>query len=122
MTVIEFEAETIKKSTDVRTSETRLYVSSLPADTPRLGSIVRDHWSIESMHWQLDSNLVQDRVRRKYPGAARNLDTMQRMVHSLFSIWKGRRKKRSDKSKGMAELMRHVSMSFTRLKRFLSQK
>lgn len=122
MTVIEFEAETIKKSTDVRTSETRLYVSSLPADTPRLGSIVRDHWSIESMHWQLDSNLVQDRVRRKYPGAARNLDTIQRMVHSLFSIWKGRRKKRSDKSKGMAELMRHVSMSFTRLKRFLSQK
>lgn len=122
MTVIEFEAETIKKSTDVRTSETRLYVSSLPADTPRLGSIVRDHWSIESMHWQLDSNLVQDRVRRKYPGAARNLDTIQRMVHSLFSIWKGRRKKRSDKSKGMAELMRHVSVSFTRLKRFLSQK
>ena len=122
MTVIAFEADTIEKSTGARTSETRLYVSSLPVDTPDLGSIVRAHWSIESMHWQLDWNLVQDRVRRKYPRAARNLDTIQRTVHSIFSIWRGRRKKKSDKRKGMAELMRHVSMSFTRLKRFLSQK
>lgn len=75
----------------------------------------------KSMHWLLDRNLVQDRVRRKYPGSARNLDTIQSMVYSLFSIWKGRRKKQSNKSKGMAELMRHVSMGFTRLKRFLSQ-
>ena len=34
----------------------------------------------------------------------------------------GLRKKRTDKNRGVAELMRHVSMSFTRLLRFLSQK
>lgn len=122
MTVIVFEADTIEKSTGARTSETRLYVSSLHVDTPDLGSIVRAHWSIESMHWQLDRNLAQDKVRRKYSGAARNLDTIQRTVHSIFSIWRGRRKKKSDKRKGMAELMRHVSMSFTRLRHFLNQK
>ncbi len=70
----------------------------------------------------MDVNLLQDRIKRKSTKAARNLDTIQRIVYSVFSIWKGFRKKRSDKRKGMAELMRYVSMSFTRLLRFLSQK
>ena len=122
MTVVEYESDTIKKSTGVHTSEKRLYVSSMPTDTPALGSFVRNHWSIESMHWGLDRNLQQDRIKRKSARAARNLDTIQRMVHSVFSIWKCLRKKRADKKKGMAELMRLVSASFTRLMRFLCQK
>lgn len=122
MTIIEYEADTVRKSTGAHTSEKRLYVSSLPTDTPVLGAYVRNHWSIESMHWGLDVNLLQDRIKRKSSRAARNLDTIHRIVQSVFSIWKGIRKKRSDKRKGMAELMRHVSMSFTRLLRFLSQK
>lgn len=122
MTIIEYEADTVRKSTGAHTSEKRLYVSSLPTDTPALGAYVRDHWSIESMHWGLDVNLLQDRIKRKSSKAARNLDTIQRIVLSVFSIWKGLRKKRSDKRKGVAELMRHVSMSFTKLMRFLCQK
>lgn len=122
MTVVEYESDTIKKSTGAHTSERRLYVSSLPTDTPALGSFVRNHWSVESMHWGLDRNLQQDRIKRKSARAARNLDTIQRMVHSVFSIWKCLRKKRADKKKGMAELMRLVSASFTRLMRFLCQK
>ncbi|WP_165157856.1 hypothetical protein [Parabacteroides sp. ZJ-118] len=51
MTIIEYEADTIKKSTGVHTSEKRLYVSSLPTNTPEFGPLVRQHWSIESMHW-----------------------------------------------------------------------
>lgn len=86
------------------------------------GSLVRNHWPIESMHWALDFNLLQDRIKRKSAKAARNLDSIQRIVHSVFSIWKRLRKKRSDKKKGMAVLMRYVSMSFTRLLRFLYQK
>ena len=50
ITIVEYEADTVRKSTGVRTSEKRLYVSSLPADTPALGHFVRSHWSIESMH------------------------------------------------------------------------
>lgn len=122
MTIIEYGADSVRKSTGARTSEKRLYVSSLPACTPALGAYVRIHWSVESMHWNLDVNLLQDRIKRKSPKAARNLDTIQRIVHSVFSIWKGLRKKRSDKKKGLAELMRYVSMSFTRLLRFLNQK
>lgn len=47
MTIIEYKSSTIKKSTGVCTSEKRLYASSLPADTPKLGAIVRNHWAIE---------------------------------------------------------------------------
>lgn len=122
MTVIEYDSDTVKKSSGTQTAEKRLYVSSLPTGTPALVSLVRKHWSIESMHWTLDCNLLQDRIKRKSAKAARNLDTIQRIVHSLFSIWKGLRKKRDDKKKGMAEHMREASMGFTRLLRFLRQK
>lgn len=121
MTIIEYKSETVKKSSGAQTSEKRLYVSSLPTSTPALGALVRNHWSIESMHWALDFNLRQDKVKRKSARAARNLDTIQRIVHSVFSIWRGLRKKRADKKKGMAELMRNVAMDFTRLLRFLCQ-
>ncbi|MGN1219307.1 MAG: ISAs1 family transposase [Candidatus Cryptobacteroides sp.] len=122
MTVVEYESDTVYKSTGKRSYEKRLYVTSLPADTSLLGSLVRRHWSIESMHWSLDFNLQQDRIKRRSSKSARNLDTIQRIVYSVFSIWKGRRKKRTDRKKGMAELMRHVSASFTKLIRFLLQK
>lgn len=103
MTIIEYESSTVKKSTGTQTSEKRLYVSSMPTDTPKLGTIVRNHWSIESMHWGLDYNLQQDNIKRKSTRAARNLDTIQRMVYSVFSIWKGLRKKQSDKNKVYSE-------------------
>jgi predicted transposase YbfD/YdcC len=122
LTVVEFISNCTKKSTNETTTETRLYVSNLPDDTPWIGMAVRKHWAIESMHWGLDFNLLQDSIKRKTTNAARNLDTLQRIVYSLFSIWKGRRKKRSDKAKGLAKLMRHVSRSFTNLLHFLSQK
>ena len=122
LTVVEFVSKCIKKSTGAETAETRLYVSNLPADTPWIGKAVRGHWAIESMHWGLDFNLSQDNIKRKSAKAARNLDTLQRIVLSLFSIWKGRRRKRSDKEKGLAALMRSILTSFTKLIRFLSQK
>jgi predicted transposase YbfD/YdcC len=122
LTVVEFISSCTKKSTGEGTTETRLYVSDLPDSTPWIGRAVRNHWAIESMHWGLDFNLLQDSIKRKNSKAARNLDSLQRIVYSLFSIWKGRRKKRSDKAKGLAELMRRVSRSITKLLRFLSQK
>ena len=65
MTVVEYESDTVFKSTGVRSTEKRLYVTSLAADTPLLGAVVRTHWSIESMHWGLDVNLQQDRIKRR---------------------------------------------------------
>lgn len=122
LTVVEFLSGTIRKTTGMHTTERRLYVTSHPVTHPSLGDMVRYHWSIESLHWNLDRNFRQDKIKRKTPRAARNIDTLQRVALSLFSIWRGCRKKLSDKKKGVAALIRGISMSFTRLMRFLFQK
>ena len=44
MTVVEYESDTVSKSTGAHSTEGRLYVTSLAADTPLLGAIVRTHW------------------------------------------------------------------------------
>ena len=122
LTVVVFESRTTIKSTGQTTSDKRFYVSSLPTCAPNLTPAIRTHWSIESMHWGLDAILRQDSTKRKSVTAARNLDTLHRIVHGLFSLWRAKRKKRSDKAKGIAEIIRNISMSFTRLIRFLTQK
>lgn len=122
LTVIEICTTTEKKSDGRRASERRLYVSSLDCGAERLSLITRRHWAIESMHWDLDRNLQQDRIKRKTERAARNLDTIQRMVLALIAAWKNRRKKLSDKRKGTAEITRELSMNFTKVLCFLAQK
>jgi len=46
---------------------------------------------------------------------------VQKIVFTIFSIWKGLCKKRSDNKNGMAELMTFVSMNFTRPISFYAQ-
>ncbi len=122
LTVIEVLTDTTNKSNGQQMSERRLYVSSLNRDAEQLNQITRLHWSVESMHWQLDRNLRQDSIKRKSARAARNLDTIQRVALNLLSIWKNRRKKAFDKRKGVAELVRGISSNFTGLLRFLRKK
>ena len=122
LTVIEILTSTEKKSDGRSTSEQRLYVSSLDSSAERLSQITKQHWAIESMHWDLDRNLRQDSIKRKTERAARNLDTIQRMVLALIAVWKNRRKKISDKRKGTAEIIRGLSVSFTDVLHFLAQK
>lgn len=93
LTVIEILTSTEKKSDGKTTSEQRLYISSLDSSAERLSQITKQHWAIESMHWDLDRNLRQDSIKRKVERAARNLDTIQRMVLTLIAVWKNRRKK-----------------------------
>ena len=122
LTVIEILTDTVKKSDGQHVSEQRLYITSLDSSAEQLSLITRQHWAIESMHWDLDRNLKQDGIKRKTERAARNLDTIQRMVLALFAIWKNKRRKVSDKNKGTAELARELSLSFTKVLHFLAQK
>ncbi len=122
LTVIEICTSTERKSDNRKSHERRFYISSFNGSARQLGWIVRRHWAIESMHWDLDRNLRQDFIKRKSPRAARNLDTIQRTVLSILAIWKGRRRKLSDKRKGTTELIRELSMSFTAMMRLLAQK
>lgn len=122
LTIVQVVSHTEDKKTGKITSENRLYATSLVSSAAELGRLARRHWSIESMHWELDRTFLQDRLKRKSRKSARNLDTIQRTVLSLFGIWKGRRKKRADKKLGTAELVRRISRSFTKMMKFLYQK
>ena len=121
LTVIEIRTDTERKSNGQKSSERRFYITSFNGSAKRLDTIARKHWAIETMHWDLDRNLRQDFIKRKSARAARNLDTIQRLVLSILSIWKGKRRKLSDKAKGTAELIGELSMNFTGIMRMLAQ-
>jgi predicted transposase YbfD/YdcC len=75
---------TIKK-TGATSTETRLYISSLPPDPVRLAAAVRAHWSVENnLHWVLDVAFREDQCRTRKDHSARNLAMIRRAVLNLL--------------------------------------
>lgn len=75
---------TIKKTGAVST-ETRLYISSLPPDPVRLAAAIRAHWSVENnLHWVLDVTFREDECRTRKDHSARNLAMIRRAVLNLL--------------------------------------
>lgn len=73
------------KKTGESSTETRLYISSLPPDPAPLLAASRSHWSIENnLHWQLDVTFREDQCRIRKDHAARNLATMRKAVLNLL--------------------------------------
>ena len=122
MTIIEYESSTVKKSTGVHTSEKRLYVSSMPTHTPKPRSH-RTQPLVDRKHAlgtgpQSSAGQYKTQVDESCPKPRHHTE------NRLLGVLNMERtsQKQSDKNKGMAELIRHISMSFTGLMRFLSQK
>ena len=92
------------------------------AGKERLSQITKNSIGLLKACASLDRNLRQDSIKRKAERAARNLDTIQRMVLALIAVWKNRRKKISDKQKGTAQIIRELAVSFTNVLHFLAQK
>jgi len=66
------------KKSGATSTETRLYISSLPPDPARLLAASRSHWSIENnLHWQLDVTFREDDCRTRKDHAAINLAMMR---------------------------------------------
>lgn len=120
--IIEVNVMSTDQKNRKETSDRRLYISNLDTDAATFGNIIRQHWSIESMHWQLDRNFKQDQIKRKRAAGARNLDTLQRIALSIIHIWKKLRRKKSDKAKGVTEILRMLRGNLTAIFRFLMQK
>lgn len=75
---------TIKKTARTST-ETRLYISSLPPDPAGLAAAVRAHWSIENnLHWSLDVAFREDECRTRKDHSARNLAMIRRAALNLL--------------------------------------
>jgi len=71
---------------DSAQSETRYYLSSLPADAKRLNAIVRSHWTIENqLHWVLDVAFDEDQSRIRTGYADQNFAALRRLAISLLT-------------------------------------
>lgn len=66
------------------TSETRYYIASRYLNGKRFSEAVRQHWSIESMHWVLDVTFREDESRTRERTLADNLSWLRRFAITLL--------------------------------------
>ncbi|MBF0518666.1 MAG: ISAs1 family transposase [Nitrospirae bacterium] len=70
---------------DKKTKERRYFISSLPAEAKRLGTIIRAHWGIEnSLHYVLDVAFNEDQCRARTGHNAENLSIIRRFALNLL--------------------------------------
>jgi predicted transposase YbfD/YdcC len=66
------------------TSETRYFISSLPANAALNAKHIRNHWGIESYHWILDVGFREDSWKVKCRNAAKNLATLRKFATEVL--------------------------------------
>lgn len=67
------------------TTESRYYISSLPAQAAMLNQRVRAHWGIEnSLHWVLDVAFEEDDCRIRVGDGAQNFAILRRIALNLL--------------------------------------
>lgn len=70
-----------------KTTETRLYISSLEHSAKEINHYIRSHWAIEnSLHWTLDMILNEDRQRKRDKNAAENFAQAQKIALNLLKL------------------------------------
>ena len=81
------ENETTECSTGKkRLPDRRYYLSSHPADAPKLRDIIRKHWRVENnCHWQLDTCFREDANQTSHKNAAKNLGTLRRIALNILN-------------------------------------
>jgi predicted transposase YbfD/YdcC len=78
-------SRSIHKKTGKISTETRFYISSLPADPAVLLASIRAHWAIENnLHWQLDLTFREDEGRTRKDFAPLNLAIIRRVAFNLL--------------------------------------
>lgn len=75
----------VREIGDKKTTETRLYISSLDASAENLNKYIRQHWGIEnSLHWTLDMTFNEDKQRKRNKNAAQNFALAQKIALNLL--------------------------------------
>jgi predicted transposase YbfD/YdcC len=70
---------------DQTKSETRYFITSLPADAKVLSRAILGHWGIENgLHWVLDMYFAEDRSRARTDHAAANMAVLRRWIITLL--------------------------------------
>lgn len=74
-----------------QTTESRLYISSLPADAELHNKVIRSHWAIEnSLHWVMDVVFSEDDSRIRSGNGAENMSMIKHVaLNKLQSVKSG---------------------------------
>jgi predicted transposase YbfD/YdcC len=77
--------ESTRRIGDAVSTETRHYLSSLPADAKALAQAIRSHWGIENrLHWVLDLAFHEDASRVRTDHAPENLAIIRHIALNLL--------------------------------------
>jgi len=75
---------TLTEQNGKQTSDVRYYISSRKPKVKEFASSVRQHWSIESMHWVLDVVFGEDASRIRNGDGTENFGFLRKFVISLL--------------------------------------
>lgn len=68
-----------------KTTEIRLYISSVDAEAKEFNAYIRQHWAVEnSLHWTLDMTFREDAQRKRKGMAANNFALIQKITLNLL--------------------------------------
>lgn len=95
---IAMERKSIEKDGEGKT-ECRYYISSLKENIELMSRAIRGHWSVESMHWQLDVTFREDANATLDKISAQNLNIIRKWSLSILKIMELTKKKLSMKKK-----------------------
>lgn len=70
------------------TTEVNFYLSSLESTPERFLEIVRKHWRIESMHWQLDMTFNEDNCRILSENGQKSLNMFRKIALAFHKNYK----------------------------------
>lgn len=82
---IVMERKTIEKE-GRKSVENRYFISSLETDIETISRAVREHWSIESMHWHLDVTFREDANKTIDKTAAQNQNIIRKWCLSILKM------------------------------------
>lgn len=79
--------------------EKRYYISSLPMDIELFSRAVRQHWSVEIMHWHLDVTFKEDANSTLDKTAGQSLNIINKWSLSILKLFEIGKKKLSLRKK-----------------------
>ena len=100
--VIEVRRQTLRQrhSKEHPTEEYHYYLSSLPPDAPRLGDLIRAHWSVENQcHHVLDVTYHEDHCQVRDRTAAQNLTLVREIATKFLKASPGKGSLRSKRKR-----------------------
>jgi len=78
-------SERTDKQSGKKSTETRYYISSLPARPKVIGNAIRSHWAIENnLHWTLDMVFKEDNSLKKKGNSPLNYNIIAKMALAII--------------------------------------